>query len=400
VAVGTAFHARTLPLAGTLSFRDWAGFYAVSAFEAHHEHEYNAIRNGCALIDISPLFKYQLTGPDAVHLVDRVITRDASRIAVGQVVYTPWCDDDGKVIDDGTVARLAADRFRWTAADPNLRWITQHAAGLRVEVEDVSEQVAALALQGPTSARLLAAVSDLPIATLKYFRAASGSIAGVAVEVTRTGYTGDLGYELWMPWDRAVDVWDALIDAGRGHALRPAGMLALDVARVEAGLLLTDVDFHSSRKASIDPQMYSPAELGLGRLVALDKGPAFVGRDALRRERAAGHRRQIVGLEVRWTDVEALYQAVGLPPTAPAAASRVAVPVYRNGQQVGKATTTAWSPTLKRLIALATVDRPHFAPGTELQIEVTVEATRYTAAATVVPTPFLDLPRRTALPDC
>ncbi len=233
---------------------------------------------------------------------------------------------------------------------------------------------------------------------MKYFRAASGSIAGVPVEVTRTGYTGDLGYELWMPWDRAVDVWDALIEAGRAHALRPAGMLALDVARVEAGLLLTDVDFHSSRKASIDPQMYSPAELGLGRLVALDKGAAFVGRDALRREHAAGHRRQIVGLEVRWTDVEALYQAVGLPPTAPAAASRVAVPVYRNGQQVGKATTTAWSPTLKRLIALATVDRPHFAPGTELQIEVTVEATRYTAAATVVPTPFLDLPRRTALP--
>ena len=175
-------------------------------------------------------------------------------------------------------------------------------------------------------------------------------------------------------------------------------MLALDVARVEAGLLLTDVDFHSSRKASIDSQMYSPAELGLGRLVALDKRSPFVGRDALRREHAAGHRRRIVGLEVRWTDVEALYQAVGLPPTAPAAASRVAVPVYRNGQQVGRATTTAWSPTLKRLIALATVVRPHFAPGTELQIEVTVEATRYTAAATVVPTPFLDLPRRTALP--
>ena len=175
MAVGTPFHARTLPLAGTLSFRDWAGFYAVSAFEAHHEHEYNAIRNGCALIDISPLFKYHLQGPDAVRLVDRVITRDASKMDVGQVVYTPWCDDDGKVIDDGTVARLGADRFRWTAADPNLRWLAQHAAGLRVEVEDVSEQVAALALQGPTAARLLRAVSDLPIDTLKYFRAAAGA---------------------------------------------------------------------------------------------------------------------------------------------------------------------------------------------------------------------------------
>lgn len=395
MAVGTAFHARTLPLAGTLSFRDWAGFFAPSVYEAHHEHEYNAIRNGCALIDISPLFKYHLTGPDAGRLVDRVITRDASKLAVGQVFYTPWCDDDGRVIDDGTVTRLGPERFRWTAADPNFRWLRQHAVGLRVEVEDVSERVAALALQGPTSARLLAAVSDLPIATLKYFRAAAGVIAGVPVEVTRTGYTGDLGYEVWMPWDRALDVWDALVAAGRAHALRPAGMLALDVARAEAGLLLTDVDFHSSRKASIDAQMYSPYELGLGRLVALDKAAPFVGRDALRREHAAGHRRQIVGLDVRWSDVEAIYQRVGLPPTAPAAASRVAVPVYRERRQVGKATTTAWSPTLKRLIALATIDRPHFAVGTELQIEITVEATRYTAAATVVPTPFLDLPRRT-----
>ena len=396
--IGSAFHARTLPLAGSLSFRDWAGFYAVSAFEAHHEHEYNAIRNGCGLIDISPLFKYHLHGPDAQALVDRVITRDASKMAVGQVYYTPWCDDDGKVIDDGTVARLGADRFRMTAADPNLRWLLEHARGLNVAVEDVTEQVAALALQGPSSARLLAAVSDVPMRELKYFRAAAGAIAGVPVEVTRTGYTGDLGYEVWMPWAQALTVWDALVDAGRAHVLRPAGMLALDVARVEAGLLLTDVDFHSSRKASIESQMYSPYELGLGRLVNLDKMSPFAGRAALAREHAAGHRREIVGLEVRWPEVEAIYQKVGLPPAVPAAASRVAVPVYRDKTQVGKATSTAWSPTLKKLIALATIDRPHFTPGSELQMEITVEATRYTAAATVVPTPFLKLDRRTAAP--
>ena len=339
--IGSAFHARTLPLAGSLSFRDWAGFYAVSAFEAHHEHEYNAIRNGCGLIDISPLFKYHLHGPDAQALVDRVITRDASKMAVGQVYYTPWCDDDGKVIDDGTVARLGADRFRMTAADPNLRWLLEHARGLNVAVEDVTEQVAALALQGPSSARLLAAVSDVPMRELKYFRAAAGAIAGVPVEVTRTGYTGDLGYEVWMPWAQALTVWDALVDAGRAHVLRPAGMLALDVARVEAGLLLTDVDFHSSRKASIESQMYSPYELGLGRLVNLDKVSPFAGRAALAREHAAGHRREIVGLEVRWPEVEAIYQKVGLPPAVPAAASRVAVPVYRDKTQVGKATSTA-----------------------------------------------------------
>jgi len=398
VPVGSAFHARTLPLAGSLSFRDWAGYYAVSAFEAHHEHEYNAIRNGCGLIDVSPLFKYHLHGPDAQALVDRVITRDASKMAVGQVYYTPWCDDDGKVIDDGTVARLGVDRFRMTAADPNLRWLLEHAGGLRVTVEDVTEQVAALAVQGPSSARLLAAVSDVPVRELRYFRAAAGTIAGVPVEVTRTGYTGDLGYEVWMPWDQALTVWDALVDAGRAHVLRPAGMLALDVARVEAGLLLTDVDFHSSRKASIASQMYSPYELGLGRLVSLDKASAFAGRAALAREHAAGHRREIVGLEVSWPEVEAIYQSVGLPPAVPAAASRVAVPVYRDKTQVGKATSTAWSPTLKKLIALATIDRPHFARGSRLQMEITVEATRYTATATVVPTPFLKLDRRTATP--
>jgi len=398
VPVGSAFHARTLPLATSLSFRDWAGFHAVSAFETHHEHEYNAVRNGCALFDISPLFKYHLHGPDAVRLVDRLITRDASAMAVGQVVYTPWCDDDGKVIDDGTVVRLADTRLRWTAADPNLRWFLEHAHGLNVSVEDVSEQVAALALQGPTSARLLGAVSDIPVTSLKYFRAAAGTIAGVPVEVTRTGYTGDLGYEVWMPWAQALTVWDAVVEAGRALVLRPAGMLALDVARIEAGLLLTDVDFLSSRKASIDQQLYTPCELGLGRLVALEKASPFVGRAALAREQASGPRRQIVGLEVRWPEVEAIYQRVGLPPAVPAAASRVAVPVYKDGRQVGKATSTAWSPTLKKLIALATLDRPHFVPGTELQIEITVEATRYTATAIVVPTPFLKLDRRTATP--
>ena len=240
--------------------------------------------------------------------------------------------------------------------------------------------------------------SEMCIRDRKYFRAAAGAIAGVPVEVTRTGYTGDLGYEVWMPWAQALTVWDALVDAGRAHVLRPAGMLALDVARVEAGLLLTDVDFHSSRKASIESQMYSPYELGLGRLVNLDKVSPFAGRAALAREHAAGHRREIVGLEVRWPEVEAIYQKVGLPPAVPAAASRVAVPVYRDKTQVGKATSTAWSPTLKKLIALATIDRPHFTPGSELQMEITVEATRYTAAATVVPTPFLKLDRRTASP--
>ncbi len=395
--VGSAFHARTLELCESLNYRDWAGYYAVSAYETHHEHEYNAIRNACALIDISPLYKYRLTGPDAVRLVNRVITRDASRMSVGQVYYTPWCDDDGKVIDDGTVTRVADQVFRWTAADPNLRWLTENASGLDVQIEDISESVAALALQGPTSARLLAQVCDADLSSLKYFRATSGRIAGVPVDVSRTGYTGDLGYEIWMPWDAALPVWDAIAAAGQAFDLHPTGMLALDISRIEAGLLLIDVDFHSSRKALIEAQKYSPYELGLGRLVDMKKG-AFIGRSALQAEVKRGIARQIVGLEVNWTEVEKLYEAVGLPPTAPAATSRIAVPVYKGRNQVGRATSTTWSSTLKKLIALATIDVPHYAMGTKVDMEMTVEAVRHRATATVVPTPFFNPSRKTALP--
>jgi aminomethyltransferase len=393
--VGSAFHARTVALAESLSFRDWAGYYAVSSFETHHEHEYNAIRNACAVIDISPLFKYLVSGPDATRLVNRLITRDAARLEVGQVWYTPWCDDEGKVIDDGTVTRVEAERFRWTAAHPNLRWITTNASGLDVRVEDVSEQVAALAVQGPLAAGLLAAAGDVPVDSLRYFRAARGTIGGVPVEVSRTGYTGDLGYEIWMPWNRALAVWDAIAEVGPSFDLHPAGMLALDVARVEAGLLLIDVDFHSSRKALIESQKYSPFELGLGRLVDLGK-PAFVGRRALVDEHRRGHPRQIVGLALDWPAVEGIYEAIRLPPAVAAAVSRVPVPVYKGGRQVGRATSTTWSTTLKQMIALATIDRPYFAIGSTVEMEITVEAVRHRAPAKVVPTPFFNPSRKTA----
>jgi aminomethyltransferase len=395
--IGTAVHPRTLALCESLNFREWSGFYAVSAYESHHEHEYNAIRNASALIDVSPLFKYLVWGRDAVKLVDRIITRDARALAIGQVYYTPWCDAHGKVIDDGTVTRVAEEAFRWTAADPSLRWFVQNASGLDVRVEDISENVAALALQGPTSARLLDAVADADLRSLKYFRMTKGRIAGIPVEISRTGYTGDLGYEIWMPWDRAVDVWDALMEGGRPFGIQPAGMLALDVARVEAGLLLIDVDFHGSKKAMVASQTYSPYEMGLGRLVQLDKGP-FVGQAALREEHRRGPKRQIVGLDVSWPAIERLYEQLGMPPQVSAAASRVAVPVYKDGRQVGRATTTTWSPVLKKLIALATIDAPHFQEGTRIEFEVTVEAVRHRVPATVVKTPFFNPKRKTAPP--
>jgi aminomethyltransferase len=394
--IGTAVHDRTFPLCESLNFREWSGYYAVSAYEAHHEHEYNAIRNAAALIDVSPLFKYMLSGRDAVKLVDRIITRDASKLAIGQVYYTPWCDERGKVVDDGTVTRVAEETFRWTAADPSLRWFTQNAIGLDVRIEDISEQVAALALQGPTSGRLLDAVADADIRGLKYFRMTRGTIAGVPVEISRTGYTGDLGYEIWMPWHRAVDVWDALMTGGRPFDIHPAGMLALDVARVEAGLLLIEVDFNSSKKALIAAQQYSPFEMGLDRLVQLGKSAPFVGRRPLADEQRRGSPRRIVGLEISWPAVETLYDELGMPPQIASTASRAPVPVYRNGRQAGRATTTTWSPVLKKLIALATLDAPHVAAGTAVEFEVTVEAVRHRVPAVVVKTPFFNPPRKTA----
>jgi len=396
--VGTAFHERTLALCESLNYREWAGYYTVSAYETHHEHEYNAIRNASALIDISPLYKYRLSGRDATRLVDRVVTRNVQKVKVGQVIYTPWCDEHGKVIDDGTVSRLEENTYRWTAADPSLRWFTQNASGMDVDIEDISESVSALALQGPTSGRLLKSlITDGDITNLKYFRVTSAAIAGIPVDISRTGYTGDLGYEIWMPSEHAVTVWDALMTGGRAFDIHAAGMLALDVARVEAGLLLIDVDFNSSKKALVDEQRYSPFEMGLGRLVNLDKN-RFVGQSALIAEKKRGHAREIVGLEIDWPQVESLYEDVGLPPAVSPIASRVAIPVYKEGVQVGKATTSTWSPTLKKMIALATVRREYAKPGTRLQFEITVEAVRHSVRATVVKTPFFNPKRKTATP--
>ena len=395
VPAGTPFHDRLLPLCDSLSFRDWAGFYAPSSYEASHDHEYHAIRTGVALIDVSPLFKYIVTGRDAAALVNRVITRDAARLEPGQVIYTPWCDDDGRVIDDGTVSRLATDRFRWTAAEPNLTWIERHAAGLDARVEDASERLAALALQGPQSAALLKAVAEADIDGLKYFRVTGGLIANRVVEISRTGYTGDLGYEVWIARDDAGAVWDALTAVGPRFGLKPTGLLALDIARIEAGLLLIDVDFFSVRKALTASQLYSPFEMGMDRLVDLRKD-RFIGRAALAAEQRRGPARRIVGLTLEWNEVEALYDAVGLPPQPPATASRVAVPVYAGAKQVGRMTSSTWSPTLKQLIGLATIDTPFAGPGSRLEVEYTVDAVRHRVGAAVTPTPFFNPKRKTA----
>jgi aminomethyltransferase len=396
--VGTAFHERTFALCQSLNYREWSGYYTVSAYETHHEHEYNAIRNASALIDVTPLYKYMVTGRDATRLVNRIIARDINKVAVGQVIYCCWCDEQGTVIDDGTISRLTENTYRWTAADPSLRWFRQNAIGMDIQIQDISEQVAALALQGPTSGKLLKSVVErADIANLKYFRVTHGSIAGVPLDISRTGYTGDLGYELWMDWKDAVRVWDALVKVGREFDLHPAGMLALDVARIEAGLILIDVDYNSSKRALIASHRYYPDEIGLGRMVHLDK-ENFIGRNALIEAERVGTKRRLMGLEIDWTEAEKFYDEFGLPPQVSSIASRVAVPVYRGTRQVGRATSTTWSPLLKKMIALASIATEHSTPGTRLQIEFTVEAVRRNIGATVVQLPFFNPKRKTATP--
>jgi aminomethyltransferase len=393
----TPFHPRTAPLCEGQNWRRWAGYVVASSYDLLHEREYYAIRSSAALFDVSPLFKYMITGRDSARLLDRVVTRDIQRASVGQVLYTPWCDAHGKVIDDGTVARLDADVFRMTSADPNMRWLHANARGLDVSIVDVSDDVAALSLQGPTSRRILETAAETDLAALKFFRLTRATIRGIPVTITRTGYTGDLGYEIWVEAGKAEALWDALIAAGTPYAITPAGMLALDLARIEAGLLLIEVDYISSHKALIEAQMSSPYELSLGWTVAPEKGP-HVGQAALAAERTRGPSWQFVGIEVEWESLEALYAEVGLPPRLPTTAWRTSVPVYgdEGTRQVGYATSGCWSPILKRYIALAHLESPFAAEGTAVEMEVTVEHRRKRASAAVRKLPFFNPERKRA----
>src|SRR5688572_2265235 len=385
----TPFHERVSALCASHAWRRWAGFLVASSYELSHEREYHAIRAAAGLLDISPLYKYLVKGPDAARLLDLVVTRSVQNLSVGQVAYTPWCDAAGKVLDDGTIARLDETTFRMTAAEPNLRWLQDNAQGLEVSVEDVSDSIAALALQGPASRAILGDID------LRYFRLAQTALGGIPVTISRTGYTGDLGYEIWLSAQDAIAVWDHLIAAGTPHGITPAGMLALDMARIEAGLMLIDVDYVPARKALIEGQVSSPYELDLGWTVNLKK-ERFVGRAALAAEAARAPQWQFVGIEIEWDSLERLYAEMGLATRLPAAAWRTSVPIYAGNEQAGYATSGGWSPLLKKYIALAHLRAAHAAPGTQLDIEVTVEHRRRRAAARVVKKPFFDPERKRA----
>jgi aminomethyltransferase len=391
----TPFHPRTAPLVRAQTWRRWAGYQVASAYEPLPDHEYAAVRNAAALIDVSPLHKYLVTGRDAERLLDRMVTRDVTKCQIGQVLYTPWCDARGKVIDDGTISRLGERSFRLTSAEPNLRWLSMNAVGMEVSLEDVSEHTAALALQGPLSRVILQQLAGGDISTLKYFRFVNTTVRGIPLTISRTGYTGDLGYELWVDAGHAVELWDVLIEAGTPYGITPAGIWALDLARIEAGLIMLDVDYFSAHHALIEDQKSSPYEINLGWTVSKNKGP-YNGRRVLVAEQARTAAWAFVGLEVDWNSLEAIYAERGLPPRLPGVAWRTSAPVYAGSKQVGYATSGAWSPLLKKYLALAHLQTPHYAEGTKLQLEVTVEHRRKQAAATVRKLPFFDPPRKRA----
>ena len=390
------FHPRTLELCTSLRWKDWAGYYAVASYRECHEMEYYAFRQAAGILDVSPLFKYEVKGPDAGTLLARVMTRDVRKLRVGRVTYTCWCDDAGKLVDDGTVTRLDTQHYRVTSADPSLEWFERHAHGLNVQMEESTQRIGALAIQGPTSRAFLNELVDIDLGKLRFFRAKRATLAGVDVVVSRTGYTGDLGYELWVDAAKALTVYDALLEAAPRHGAIPVGLDALDMVRVEAGFVLNGVDYHNARHCLIESRKSTPYELGLGWTVDLDREP-FIGQEALRAEKRAGSGWQFVGLVADWEELEALYEVHNLPPGVSASAWRTSVPIYRDRsgrKQVGYASSGTWSPVLKQYLAMAHVKAPYAAVGTTVQLEVTVEHERKCISAVVTERPFFDPPRK------
>jgi aminomethyltransferase len=388
------FHRRTTSLCRSYRWKDWAGYYAVCAYDTYPEREYFAIRHAAALLDVTPLFKYDVHGPDAAAALARIVAKDVTKLKVGQVAYVCWCDEAGKLLDDGTVSRLADTQFRVTAAEPNLAWFGRNVRGFDVSIEDVTGRVAAVSLQGPTSRDVLKRITDADLDSLRFFRLTRARIDGFDAIVTRTGYTGDLGFEIWVDNAHALSLWDALMDAGKSFGMEPTGLDALDVSRVEAGFIMNGVDYYSANHCLIESRKSTPYETDLGWTVNLDRAP-FIGQTALAAEKERGPARRFVGLEIDWDELERLFAAVGLPPAVSSAAWRAAVPVFdTRGRQIGQATSGAWSPMLKKNLALATVRSPHGEVGETLSMEVTVEYVRHRVKATVAKKPFFDPPRK------
>jgi len=391
------FFERTSKLNESQEWRRWSGYLAATNYELTHENEYFAIRTKAALLDITPLYKYIIEGPEAQRFLDRLVTRNIYICKVGQVMYTPWCDEYGKVIDDGTVQRLSEHKFRITSAEPNLEWLQYNATGMDLTISDDSVTTAALAIQGPNSRVILNTTANDSLDSLKFFWMMDTKFGDIPVSISRTGYTGDLGFEIWLDPKDALSVWDLLLEKGNPYGITPTGLQALDIARIEAGLILLDVDYISSRHAIIEARKSSPYELGLGWAVKMQKKD-FIGKQALQREVAGGSEWEFMGIEIQWSELENHYRNVGLAPRLPSTAWRTSTPLYYNQEQVGYATSGAWSPILKRYIALAHIKSPFAKEGTVLDFELKVEHYRKLTPAQIVKTPFFDPERKRSCP--
>lgn len=395
----TPFHPRTSELNHNLDWKEWAGYFAANSYNVVNDFEYFAFRHSAGLVDITPLFKYKVTGKDASMFLSRIIVKDIRKLKLNQATYCCWCDDRGMVIDDGTVMYFGENEYFVTAADPSYSWFSRFIKNLDVQIEDITDSYCGLALQGPKSRDILKNMCDADLDRLKFFWTTSAKGNGFEFKISRTGYTGDLGYELWIKNEDALKLFDAIWSAGQDYNIRMSGIAALDIARIEAGLIMNGVDYHSSLHALIPEQMSSPYELGLGWTVHLDREP-FMGQRALRAEKKKGSRWAIVGIDINWPDLEVLYKKHGLPPHTEAGAWRHSVPIYhkqRKSKQIGYATSGTWSPILKKNIALATIGIDYGRPGTEVNFEVMVEHQREIVQAIVGKPQFFNPERKRSI---
>jgi len=399
--IQTPFFPRTSALCKSMNWKEWSGYYAVSSYETLHDSEYFAFRYSAGLLDITPLYKYSVKGPDAAAFISRIVVKNINKLGMGRVSYCCWCTDDGKVVDDGTVMRRSEHEFFVTSAEPSYSWFSRFLRGYDVELEDISEQIAGLALQGPTSREILKHVCDADLDDFKFFSTRMAKAEGSEIYLSRTGYTGDLGYEIWVENKHALKIWDAIISAGKNYDIRPAGLDALDVTRVEAGLILKDVDYYNALHALIEDRKSSPYEISLGWTVNLNRDP-FNGQAALKMEKEQGSKWAIVGLDIDWPQIESLYNRHGLPPEIGNRAWRGSIPIYTGKDkktQVGYATSGTWSPILKKYIAIASLEKKHATIGSEVKIEMTVEHKRYIVSAIVSKPQFFNPERKTSNPN-
>jgi aminomethyltransferase len=397
----TPFHSRLAPLNETMIWENWAGYLSAPRYQYSEITEYYATRNAAGVFDTSPLFKYKFTGAAVTDYLARVMARDIRQCKVGQAQYTVWCNAKGFVVEDGVILHVAENEYWLTTAEPNYRYFRNLINGMDVQIEDISAEYGILAVQGPHSISVLAQLTE-DAGNLRYFDVVQTKIANIPVTVSRTGFTGDLGYEIWVAPDNAIALWDALFAAGEGYTIKALGLHALKMARIEAGLLLLDVDFHSARYAWVDAERETPLELGwswMFRNLAKDDRD-FIGRSAIESELNNGTSRWLtVGLAVDYLAYEGIYRNAGIMPPKEGLMIESTMSLYKpntNWEYLGYASSFLYSSLLKKHIAIAKLPPEYAKLGTEVDLEISVIRKPEYVLARVVPIPFYNPARKTA----